>query len=69
METKCMLRVADVAPRLGLSTRRIYQLISAGRLPAVRDGQSVRIPTTAFDQWLRDQAEEALSAIRSKRAS
>jgi len=58
-----MLRASDVAPLLGVTTRRVYQLIRAGRLPGLRTGRAVRIPRRAWEQWLNACAEQATSAL------
>jgi excisionase family DNA binding protein len=59
-----MLKPADVAPRLGVTTGRVYQLIAAGVLPAVRVGRSLRIPRAAWERWLASQAARALASTR-----
>lgn len=49
-----MIRVADLAGRLGISTRQVFKLLSAGRLPApIRLGRSVRWRESLIDEWLR----------------
>jgi len=59
-----MLRPTDIAEQLGVTTGRVYQLISEGALPAVRRGRAIRIPRAAWERWLAEQAELALSALR-----
>jgi excisionase family DNA binding protein len=56
-----MLRAGDVAPLLGVSRRRVYQLVRSGAIPAVRHGRTIRIPRAAWDWWLERQVERALS--------
>ena len=63
MNERQMLRASDVAADLGVSSGRVYQLISAGVIPSTRINRSVRIPRAAWDSWLRDRAERALSAV------
>ena len=63
MTEKDLLRASDVAALVGVTTGRIYQLIAAGKLPAVRDGRMIRIPRAAWEQWLREQTERALSHV------
>lgn len=58
------LRVQEVAPLLGISRRRVLQIIRAGRIPAVREGRAVLVPRQAWDEWLRRRAEEALGSLR-----
>ncbi len=61
-----MLRPADLAPQLGVSRRRIYQLIAARRLPAVRDGKAIRIPRAAWVEWLTGRSESALNSVQNE---
>lgn len=56
---KVMLKPADVAPLLGVTTGRIYQLIAAGVLPYTKLGRSVRIPKDLWDAWLKRQSKLA----------
>lgn len=61
-----MLRPADLAPMLGCTTGRIYQLIAAGVIPATRVGsRSILVPRSAWEAWLREQGERATASIRS----
>jgi len=60
------LRPAEVAPLLGITTGRLYQLIAAGEVPAVKVGGAIRIPRQAWDQWLAKQRDRALEAVRAK---
>ena len=61
---KEFLRPADIAPLLGVTTGRIYQLIAAGEIPAVRLGRAWRVPRAAWDEWLQEKVGEALAAVR-----
>lgn len=56
---KVMLKPSDVAPMLGVTTGRVYQLIASGVLPSVRSGRSLRIPRVAWETWLRKQSRLA----------
>lgn len=60
------LRPAEVAPLLGITTGRLYQLIAAGEVPAVKVGGAIRIPRQAWEQWLAEQRDRALEAVRAK---
>ena len=62
---KEMLKPAEVGPLLGVTTGRVYQLISAGAIPAVRIGGAIRIPRTAWEDWLAEQRARAMGAVRS----
>ena len=63
ISTKEMLRPRDVAPLLGISQRRVYQLIRQGGLPALRRGRSIQIPRAAFERWLAKCSERALATL------
>jgi len=39
-----VLRVAEVAPLLGVSRSKAYELVARGEIPSVRIGGSVRVP-------------------------
>jgi excisionase family DNA binding protein len=61
---KELLRPADLAPLLGVTTGRIYQLIAEGTIPAIRIGGAVRIPRNAWEGWLREKGTGAVAAAR-----
>lgn len=63
---QAFLTVAQVAHSLGLSDRRVYQLIEKRLLPAVRLGRSVRVPRRAWVTWLADQEAQALAAVQEQ---
>lgn len=48
---RLFVRPTEAADALGLGRSTIYQLISAGELPAVRVGGSVRIPASALEAF------------------
>jgi excisionase family DNA binding protein len=58
-----LLRPAQIAPLLGVSTSRVYQLIAAGVIPATRVGGALRIPCAAWERWLATQSERALASL------
>jgi excisionase family DNA binding protein len=62
---RVMLKPADIAPLLGVTTGRVYQLISSGVLPATRIGRSVRIPRDLWIAWLKRQSRLAASAPKT----
>ena len=64
---KEMLKASDVAPLLGVTTGRVYQLISEGVLPGTRVGRAVCIPRTAWERWLREQSSRAERSARTAR--
>jgi excisionase family DNA binding protein len=68
MHEKELMRPADLVPLLGLGVRRIYQLIRAGEIPAVRVGGALRIPRLAWQTWLWDRSEAARQPPESRPA-
>jgi excisionase family DNA binding protein len=64
-ERQEFLRPAEVAPLLGVTTGRVYQLIGAGLIPAVRIGGSIRVPRSAWNAWLEGLSKEALESLRA----
>ena len=68
MEELELLRVSDIAARLRLTSGRVYQLIQAGDVPAVRVGGAIRVPSGAFQEWLRAQDVRARSKQRHEEA-
>ena len=56
-----LLRARDVAAQLGVTTNRVYQLIAAGIIPAVRINRSLFVPRAAWDAWLRQRVRDALA--------
>jgi len=48
-----MLKVRDVAERLGCSTRTVYRLIATGNLPKpLRIGALIRWQREVFEAWI-----------------
>ncbi len=62
-----ILHPSDIAPLLGVPTGRVYQLIGAGVIPAIRTGWSLRIPRETWEAWLRGQGSAARRAARRAR--
>ncbi len=57
---KEVLKPADAAFALGVGTCRVYQMIRAGELPAIKVGKrGVRIPRAAFEEHLERMNAEA----------
>lgn len=65
-EDRDFLRPSEVAPRLGLSVARIYQLIQEGQLPATRVAGALRIPVAAWAAWLEAHRDRALATLRTE---
>lgn len=47
-----LLRLAEVAERLGLALGTVRNWASAGKLPVVHVGGSVRVPEDELDKWV-----------------
>jgi len=58
------MTIRDAAGRLGLSYERTYALVVSGVLPFKRRGGRWVSPVRAWEQWLDQQAEEALAGVR-----
>ena len=59
-----MLCPADLAAMLGLTSNRVYQMISAGLIPTVRIGRAIRIPRQAWEDWLATQNRTARASLK-----
>jgi excisionase family DNA binding protein len=51
--TPMLLRIGEAAQLLGVGRSTIYQLITAGTIPVVRIGRSVRVSRAVLDAWVR----------------
>ncbi len=58
-----LLKAADVAAILGVTTGRVYQLIAAGRIPGVRLGRAIRVPRRAWEAWLTELESQGGTAV------
>ncbi len=56
---KLLLRPTEAAEVLGLGRSKVYELLAAGTLPAIRVGGSVRVPAKALRRWVSERAAEA----------
>lgn len=63
-DVRQLLKVSDIAPALGVSASRVYQLVEAGIIPVIRVGGSLRIPREAWERWLAQKRDRALEAVR-----
>lgn len=57
------LTVQELAELLDVTPVRVYQLVKAGEVPAIRVAGRIRIPRRAFETWLAEQSELALAAV------
>ncbi|MGC9974404.1 MAG: helix-turn-helix domain-containing protein [Gaiellaceae bacterium] len=54
-----LLSAREVGRQIGRSPDRVYELIAAGELPAIRIGpRGIRVPRQALLDWLERKAEE-----------
>jgi len=61
---RLLLKVSEAAEALGISRSHCYELIQAGRLPAIHLGTSLRVPKA----WLARFIEEETARWERARA-
>ena len=68
-DVKRLLRIAEVADVLRVSTARAYELARKGVIPAVRLGRQVRVDSERLEKWIESggSADESVSARSSPR--
>lgn len=54
-----LLRAGEVARMLGLGRSKVFAMLAAGELPAVRFGRSVRVPRLALERWVEERTQQA----------
>lgn len=59
------MTATETAERLGVSVARVYQLAREARLPHVRRGRRLLIPTAAWELWLSQQVAKALDVEKA----
>jgi excisionase family DNA binding protein len=59
---RLLLRIPEVAERLGIGRTKIYELIATGELPTVRFGRAVRVSATTLQKWVEEREQQGLSA-------
>jgi excisionase family DNA binding protein len=57
------MSIHEVAETLNLTPCRIYQLIAAQEIPAVKIARRWRVPRAAFDKWILRLNLEALASL------
>lgn len=55
---KLLLRPDEAAVAIGVGRSKIYSLIAAGELPAVRVGSSLRVPLEDLRIWVERRTQE-----------
>ena len=55
------LAVAEIAKRLNVSVAQAYRLIARGKVPGAKVAGVIRVPRTAWERWLAEQADAALA--------
>ena len=53
-----LLRAGEVARLLGLGRSKVFAMLAAGELPAIRIGRSVRVPRVALERWIEERAQQ-----------
>lgn len=56
-ESPILLTVPEVAARLGYRPSNVYEMVRAGRLPAVRDRKFVRVLESALAAYIADHEQ------------
>ena len=57
-----VLTPAQLAEYLSLGRDKVYAMLAAGELPAVKLGRTYRTPRRALEEWLERQAAESLTS-------
>ena len=60
------LSTSEVGERMGLTARRVQTLVKMGKLPAVRHGRCIRIPTRAWEQFLEAETQKAMEGMKEE---
>lgn len=55
---KILLKPAEAAKVLGVGRSLIYELIAQRKIPSVRLGRCLRIPTESLNTWLKIQEKQ-----------
>ena len=59
-----ILRVPQVANRLGICKRRVQQLLNKGLIPGYLEGRHWRIPRVALEEYMRMLVSKARRNLR-----
>lgn len=55
LEQTLLLKPAEVAETLRISVSKVYQMLAANELPAIRIGAAVRVPRSSLEAWVLEQ--------------
>ena len=61
------LTVGEVADRLRVSVRWVYDRLWAGELPRARFGAAWRIPRAEFESWVESQTAREARRVQTRR--
>jgi excisionase family DNA binding protein len=62
MSERLLLRVNEAAELLSISRAQAYVWINEGRIPSVRIGTSIRIPTRQLEELIAQKTTSALGS-------
>ena len=56
-----LLRVEEVAAKLGVGRSKAYEMVAKGELPVVRIGTAVRVPLSGLERWIEEHTQAAVT--------
>lgn len=56
---KLLLKPNEAAELLGVGRSKMYELLSTEKVPSIKIGGSIRIPTKALTEWVEKQHSES----------
>ena len=56
MDTRLLLRPAEVAETIAIGRSKVYKLLATGELPSIRIGGCVRVPVDMLVDWINKKA-------------
>jgi excisionase family DNA binding protein len=59
------LRPPELAKMVGISTRKIYDMLARGEIPCTRIGPFIRVPATVVEDYIRDALGESAESKRA----
>lgn len=54
-----LLKVQEVADRLGIGRSKAYMLVASGEIPSIRLGRNRRVASDVLDTWIGRLLEES----------